>query len=364
MRSTFSRKALALAACSALAALDASAQGELAMCTMEIKSVGAELQLTPAGEFRSIDGRPYECATWRIDQAIAELVVRRAGERTSRMVIDYEHQTLLAERNGQPAPAAAWFKALTWREGAGLFATDVEWTARAKAMVEAREYRYVSPVFRYDPVTGDVLEILHAALTNNPGLDGMREILAAASVRAALSLERNNVNELLKKLLAALGLPAATNEADALAGVAALKTKADQAAGLEGEVAALKSATPDPTKYVPIAAMTTLQTELATLRAKVGGDEVEAIVSKAIQDGKLIPAQEGWARDLGKKDLAALKSFVDTAQPIAALGGQQSQGKKFDADGKPKLSDEQLAVCKALGLKPEDYAAQLAAEAA
>ncbi|MGE1673772.1 phage protease [Pseudomonas aeruginosa] len=35
--------------------------------------------------------------------------------------------------NGQPAPAAGFFRALEWREGQGLFA-QVELTARAKAV--------------------------------------------------------------------------------------------------------------------------------------------------------------------------------------------------------------------------------------
>ena len=56
-------------------------------------------------------------------------------------------------------------------------------TDRAAAMIEAGEYRYLSPVFRYDSETGEVLELLHVALTNTPALDGMDPVrlLAAAS---------------------------------------------------------------------------------------------------------------------------------------------------------------------------------------
>jgi phage I-like protein len=81
-------------------------------------------------------------------------------------VIDYEHQTLNAATNGQPAPAAAWFSTLEWRDGDGLYATDVQWTERAAAMVAAGEYRFLSPVFCFDN-HGNVKALLHAALTNN-----------------------------------------------------------------------------------------------------------------------------------------------------------------------------------------------------
>jgi len=34
----------------------------------------------------------------------------------------------------------------------------------------AREYRYVSPVFQFDPKDGSVTRLLRAGLTNNPNL--------------------------------------------------------------------------------------------------------------------------------------------------------------------------------------------------
>jgi phage I-like protein len=48
-----------------------------------------------------------------------------------------------------------------------------------------RKHRFISPVFSYDK-TGQVLELLNAALTNTPAVDGMEEVLlAAASLMAA-----------------------------------------------------------------------------------------------------------------------------------------------------------------------------------
>lgn len=78
---------------------------------------------------------------------IAERLIAAADARDTPYVLDYEHQTLRAAKNGLPAPAAAFFKKLEWRDGEGLFAIDVEWTAAAAAMVEAKEYRFISPYF-------------------------------------------------------------------------------------------------------------------------------------------------------------------------------------------------------------------------
>lgn len=79
----------------------------------------------------------------------------------------------------QPAPAAGWFKRMEWREGIGLFATDVRWTDKAKVMIAAREYRYISPVFHYGP-DGDVLNLIGLGLTNTPALDGLTDLASIA----------------------------------------------------------------------------------------------------------------------------------------------------------------------------------------
>lgn len=317
------------------------------------------VRLLPAGQFRARDGRPWDAPYWLIDAVIAANVIRRAANRADNFVIDYEHQTLLADQNGQPAPAAGWFKTVEWRED-GLYAVDVEWTQRAAQMLADREYRYLSPVFRYDPATGEVLELLHAALTNHPALDGLTDLATLAALKfspAQPNQEKDIVT--LAELLQLLGLPADTDEAGAKAALAALKTRADKATELEGQVTALKASTetPDPAKFVPLTAMKALQDQLAALSSQVTGREVDELVASAIQDAKLLPAQEAWAKELGKKDIAALKQYLSVAQPIAALTGTQTGGKKpAGADDKQQLSAEELAVCKALGQDPAVFA--------
>jgi len=340
------------------------------------------LQLTPSGAFRAQDGRPTDVAAWFINADIAARVIQLASTAANSLVIDYEHQTLNAEVNGQPAPAAGWFKNMEWRDGIGLFAVNVDWTDKAKAFIADKEYKYISPVFSYSKNTGEVIKMLHVALTNTPALDGMQAV-ALKNLETSLQLPiEETMNPVLKALLAKLGLPETTSEADAMTAVTALKAKADQIdakdaeiVGLkakadqltakDAEIAALKannagSDNPDPAKFVPIEAMTAMQTQIAALSAKFQTGEVNDVVTVALKEGRLLPAQESWARELGNKDLASLKSFIASAPPIAALKGTQTEGKPPVTDPNADLSDEQVAICKALGLSKEDYKKSLA----
>ena len=334
----------------------------VAVLTFEVGAAD-NFRILPAGEFRARDGRPANVKAWRMDATIAAKLIDQVAALGIDLVIDYEHQTLLAEKNGQPAPAAGWFSRLEWRESDGLYVVGAKWTGRAQDYIESDEYRYISPVFEYDK-TGAPVRLLHVALTNNPALDNQPGV--AEAVAACFSLAANQetpMNELLKKMLAALGLQETATEAEAATAIAALKAKADQATGLETEVAALKSASPDPARFVPLATLSATQGELAAanqalavLKAEKAGQELDGVITAALTAGKLLPAQEVWARDLGTKDLAALKSYVDSTPVIAPLTTQTSTT-PVKGGGTHQSTDADLAVMKALGLTADQFAA-------
>jgi len=152
----------------------------LATCTVAaISGAGKAIRLLPYGVFRANDGRPAGLEGWELSASNAATIIRAADAQTNDFVIDYENQTLQAAKNGQPSPAAGWFKRLEWREGDGLYALDVRWTPRASAMIISGEYRYVSPVFNFDKNTGAVTKLISVAITNTPALDGLTDIAAA-----------------------------------------------------------------------------------------------------------------------------------------------------------------------------------------
>lgn len=340
------------------------------------------LQVTPVGAFGPNDGRA-DAGPWRIDAASAQAVIARFNARVPPPVIDYEHQTLHREKNGQPAPAAGWMRELRWIEGQGLYAV-AELTERARAQIKAGEYRYFSPVFEYDPDTGTVLAVHMGALTNTPAISGMQplSLVAAASAAFLATRPEPSVNPLLKALLIALGLPEATTEQAAVAALTALgplaplqaaanvATAACSALQLPADAnaeavtaactalrAAPAAATPDPARFVPVETVQQLQTQIATLTARQQAADVEALVAPALADGRLLPAMEGWARALGNTDLAALTAYLAAAQPVAALAGTQTGGKPpaGTAGGEQQLSTAELAVCSAMGVTPEAY---------
>lgn len=278
----------------------------IAACAFEVAGGASSItaiQLTPAGVIRGKDGRPKGLPGWRMDASIAARVIARAAALTNDLVIDYEHQTLNTESNGQPAPAAGWFRSLEWREGQGLFAVGVRWTERAKQMIAAGEYRYISPVFRYDPKTGEILQILHAALTNDPNLDGMSEVALRAAARFLTHIEEPMNKEFLKLL----GLPENATEPCAIAALRALQSSL---AEKDQVIAAAKAQSPDPAKYVPVTVGEAIKGELAALKTTLVEREVNDLVQGALSEGKLLPAQEAWAKELGKTNIAALKQYI------------------------------------------------------
>ncbi|WP_300657542.1 phage protease [Pseudomonas sp.] len=343
----------------------------IAACTFEIQAQGAAIQLFPAGAFKARDGRPkdVQAGHWFIDDQVAARLIAKVATRGTDLVIDYEHQTLNSETNGQPAPAAGWFKGavLEWRDGLGLFASQVDWTEKAAGYIAAKEYRYLSPVFSYDKQTGEVLDLVHVALTNYPALDGMESLPALAAARfqladpAAPSAEENQgVNK--EQLIEMLGLSSDASEEDIQTALTALKADASKVSELQTALAAAKTQQADPAKFVPVGVVEDLKKDIAALKATQLGGEVDGLVQAGLADGRLLPAQEKWARDLGTKDVAALKTYLEQTPAIAALKSQQSQGRQTETPTTvEQLDAEALAVCKAMGIEPAEYLATLKA---
>jgi phage I-like protein len=320
---------------------------------------GEPIQLTPDGTFRARDGRPAGLAGWRLDAPIAERLRARLAERGNPIVIDYEHQTLNAEANGAPAPAAGWIDpaGIEYRPGAGLFAAP-RWTERAAGMIAAREIAFVSPVLLYDPASGDVVDIHSAGLTNTPAVHGMRP-LAALAERLGLSTHHPEDTPMdLAAVRSLLGLPDDADEAAILQAITELKGEADEVASLTEQIAALKqTATPDPKEWVPAAVHAEAIAALKAATATADAGALDTLIEQGMAAGK-IPGQSTaeWLRGQG---MAAAREYLKDAPGIAALKSTQTQGQApagAAGDSHPKLAAEELAVCKQMGI---DHAAYL-----
>lgn len=301
--------------------------------------VPTEAHLLPAGTFRAVDGRPHCCDGWQLDAAIAAQVIARAAAQKNDILIDFEHQSLRCEYNGQRAEAAGWIpRTLEWREGKGLFATQIAWVGDTAELIQKKQYRYISAVFTYYEKTGEVLEIISVALTNTPALDGLDALVELADLarKHSVLLTKEDANMADEKVLAAL-----TAERDGLkTQMAALTAERD---GLKTQNAALT--TERDTLKTKVEAADKEKTEAALASEKAKHAE---LLQAALTDGRLVPAQKPWAE---KQTLAALTEYLDATSPVSLLQ-KQADGKDGGGNG---LSQEEVAMCSRMGVSPEDF---------
>lgn len=319
----------------------------VASCSFDLSDLSDHFVLIPEGIFRSeIDGRPFDAPHWRLTAHNGRQIVAALNRRKIDLVIDYEHATLLSKTTGSPAPAAGWLKSggFTYVEGVGVCSTDFEWLDKAKAHIEAKEYKYISPVFLYNK-SGEILSLMNVALTNTPALDQLPEAKLAAAAQDFLSqhFEERTMNEFLELMLAKLGLPATASEQEVMVAANSAFNKMDAAFGtalaksdqtldaafdtaIELKVAANSQASPDPAKFVPIAMYNEAKAQAAQVALSGQAKEVEDLIAAACSDGRLTgEAAVAWAKDFAGRDFAGFKAHIDGIPKIAALTQRQTE---------------------------------------
>lgn len=350
-------------------------------------------QLLPVGPFKARDGRPFDVpgGHWLLDKIIATTLINRAKALGQDILIDYDHQTLKVDQNGQPAPAAGWYNGdeIEWREGEGLFIKP-RWTERAAALVAAKEYRFLSAVFPYD-AQGRPLELRMTAITNDPGVVGMQALAALSALPnhtgplatpAQAAHKEKTMNEHLIALLGKLGIqPGADGQFTAEQGTAALaaldtlQTSAKKAPELEAVLSATKAqlaadsaslaalkAQPggqvDLAQYVPVATYNALVTQVAALTAQVDTTDAATLIKEARTAGKVVAAEEEYLTAYAaQKGVAALKALLEPRPAIAALTASQTAAVTLpEKKGEAVLSAEDKYAADQLGISHEDFA--------
>lgn len=329
-------------------------------CSFKLAEANGHIQLFPFGRFYPADGRAEGVGGWYVDDSNGYALAESINQLGIDLMIDYEHQTLYLEKNGQGNPAAGWIKQVEYRPNEGLFAT-VAWTDKAASQIKAGEYRYISPLFIPDS-DGRVMQVLNAALTNRPALHNLAEVFALSHtfnqqkqgqpmlklLQQLFDAPNASEAEMIEKLTA---LSAAKGDSKvALSAVYdELKTQTAQAVALSAQVA-----NPDPTKFVALSQMQAVQTELNTLKAQQAKEKADTLITQALSDGRLLPAQKEWAENLAQTNLVALSDYLATVTPNAALSGGM-QAKDAPTDNVVALSAEELAAAKMLGMSEAEF---------
>jgi len=298
------------------------------------------VQLLPAGpEIAGRDGR-----AWRLDDP--ERVVAAFAANGADLPVDFEHATELRGPKGEPAPAVGWIAEMATRAGAVW--ARVAWTDAGREALASRAYRYLSPVFRFQPESRQIAEMLSAGLTNQPNLR-----------LAALNREDQQPQEIPM-------LPAALCRALDLAPEASEDAVLRKIEGLAAELVAARNAAEHPPldRFVPRADHDQAKARLAELEADAharNAAEIEGAVDAAIADGKTSPATRDYhiAACKAEGGLDRFRSWIATAPTLTAPTGL---GGKAPAAGPMALTDDERAACRAAGWSEASFLAAKAAE--
>ncbi|PWD90349.1 phage protease [Ignatzschineria cameli] len=331
-------------------------------------------QVLPAGHFRAVDGRPTEPTLkkgWFINKEIAERLINQVKAK-GKIALDYEHAYLhalqKAEKGETPEPviASGWIHEsdIKWHEKDGLLIKP-RWTKKAKAHIDEGELADLSALFTYDKNTGEPLNFLNVALTNDPALTlkGLTNY-AALNKLAALSLNPqsttgdNSMNEYLLKLLAALGLEATEENIAEVTDTAVEKINSliTKEASSEDTIADLKAKQVDPLKYVPREALNEAQATIAALSKTSNATQVDALIAQGRKTGKVMKSEVENLKQIAKTHgLAVLKATINSRVAIAGLS-DESQITDAAVDAvKSELTEEEKEAARLLGIDEAEY---------
>lgn len=266
------------------------------------------------GTIRTRDGRSY-----RID--LAKLAARFAADGV-KIPVDINHATEILAPQGKRADPVGWITSVEI-EGSALLGA-IEWIDPAGANALLRAYPYVSPAF--PAPKGEAEWLKSVALVSSPAL-GNQPALAAADPDQTQETP-------MKTVFAALGLTETASEAECLAAVTNLKTKADPATtvakGIYDEaVAKLAAAT----------------TELDGIKATTRKDKVDAVIEGALKAKKILPAQRAHYTALCATDdgLAAVEALLAASPELLGASGLDDKGAS-DLGGDGAIDPVKLAA--------------------
>ncbi|MEF2968350.1 phage protease [Paenibacillus sp. M1] len=324
--------------------------------TVKIEGIPDIIKVLPLGRVKSQKG------DFIVDQESFQEIQRKFRERALDIVVDYEHQTL----EDVQAPAGGWIKDLILQDDA--IAAKVEWTPKAQEYLRNKEYRYLSPVVLVRKSDTKAIVLHSVALTNTPAIDGMFPIVNSLNFK----LDEGGRNEMdfLKKLAALLGLGEDATEEQILQKISevlksAEKPKEDKEQKADNELVANKTimdllgvAETAKTEDVAAAIMSLKNpsgfvpaSEFQALKARLDKKDSDELVTKALKDGKISPAQKEWAETYALKDPEGFKKFMEKAPQTVPIGELTIDSGKEQ----PAATDEAtLAVCKQLGVSKED----------
>ncbi len=292
------------------------------------------IQLLPPGpRIIGQDGRE-----WTVPDAQRLVDATNAQQRP--LPIDENHAVDIKGPKGEPSPAVGWIDRVTLSEDGSIWGS-VSWNNHGHWLVEGMSYRFISPVFRSNRKTGEILVIVGAALTNRANLD-----VAALNAETPESQE-----EPMKLVLTALGLEGSATEQDAVTAINALKHASTPLPG-SGEV--------DLSLYAPRADLKLMEerainaeTSLKVMKEANLKDRAVTAVNKAIEARRIAPASKDayLAMCSSEEGLAQFGEIVKTSPEIVTDETEVPGGDPPDTE--TAMNAEEKEVARQLGISDE-----------
>lgn len=312
-----------------------------AICTeLPDSPVPEWVELIPApsadGLIRGKDGRTY-----RMSKPAAV-----AANFPHPLPVDINHSTERAAALGQESPAAGWIEELQVRENA-LWGR-VRWLARGEQAVSGQEYRFLSPVFRYDEANGEIHSLKSVALLNTPNF--------TLALNSAEDTE-TPMNIIPATILTALGLAAAATEADVLNAISKLKGDLKTAENSAQERTNLTLFVPRSDYDQVLKRAENAEKSAKDRDAADRAKQIDAAIEGALKAGKIAPASADYHRTACNSEggLENFKKFVEGAAPIVTADVPDPT--KVTGQGL-SLNAEEKATCLQMGISEEKYAAE------
>jgi len=226
---------------------------------------------------------------------------QRMNEPAKEVLFDFNHNTLKKDATPEQKVAAGWIERFEYVAGLGLTALT-RFTKRALEMIEAKEFRFVSPVFRV-PVT-KLSAIVQSTLTNEPHIKFQVDPILAAE-KGLIQQEdgshkqKKGRSEAMKSIAEKLGLAPEASEASMLKAIAKLTAKPDVDLVAVCEAIGVDDGTSLEDIRQIVTDGSTATEKIAALQKEAADKKVEDALTTAQREGKISKAdRKEWKENL------------------------------------------------------------------
>ena len=151
------------------------------------------------------------------------------------------------------------------------------------------------------------------------------------------------------QIVTVLGLAATATAYDAVKAIQQIKT-AEQ-------VALNRAENPDLTKFIPVETHQLALNRAESAESKlndIATKESEALVDSAIEAGKVAPANREMYLATCRSE-EGRKQFAEFVKAAPVIVSKTTTTKKESTEGHASLSDEDLAMCRHMGISEEEF---------